>query len=192
MKKIFIFFAFIITQVAYCQTPILPLSTYENIPSGAYLKDLDNVLLPYVGTWEGTLDNKKYTFVFTKFPQYDKFGEYYEDVLKCKFKVTDLVTGTIIYDNLSAINYDDHMILAATSHRGLLHCFFTDTDANCKNGLEFYIRNINGQPNKMTYCYFRYSESWGGLSIGLDCINYSDRMNIPVFLPKQDLILTKI
>ena len=184
--------AYLITQFVWCQTPILPLSTYEDIPIGAYLKDLDNVLLPYIGTWEGTLNNKKYTFVFVKFPQHDNFGEYYIDELMCNFRVVNLVTGSIIYDNLGATNYGDYRINTSRPFRGLLHCYFIDTDENCKNSLEFYMRNINGQPNKLTYYDFRYSESWGDLSIGLNCNDFSDRMEIPVFLPRQDLILTKL
>lgn len=178
-------------QISSCQTPILPLSTYENIPNGAYLKDINNVLTPYIGTWEGILNNKKYTFVFTKFAQrYNSFSSYYQDELMGNFKVTDLSTGTVLYDNTAATNYDDFRIYGTHPNvaRGMCSFYFTDTVANCENNLKFILRNINGQPNKLTYCYFEY-DGWLKES---DCHNYPNRAAIPVFLPTQELILTKL
>ena len=192
MKRTLIIIAFSTAQIVWCQTPVLPLSTYEDIPNGAYLQDLNNSFGQYIGIWEGTLNNKKYTFEFTKFEQhYDDFSLCYEDILKSKFRVTDITSGTIEYDGLSASDYDDYRILTIPPpSNGMLHCFFTDTDANCRNELEFYLRNINGQPNKLTYCNFRYTDEWG--LPGIECVDYADRMDIPVFLPMQDLILTKL
>ena len=193
MKKTALFLVLLITQLASCQT-IMPLSTL-NPPYNSYLKDLDNTFLPYLGTWEGILNNKKYTFIFTKFAQHQSAAystEYmfYQDELKAKFKVTDLATGNVIYDNTSAINYDDYMIQGTdpSTARGICVFFFTDTDANCRNKMEFTLMNIRGQPNQLKYCYFEYTDSWSGF----ECTNYPNRMDIPVFLPKEELILTKI
>jgi len=36
------------------------------IPVGTYLKDINNLFAPYVGTWKGTINNKTYTFFITK------------------------------------------------------------------------------------------------------------------------------
>ena len=177
------------SQIAVSQ--ILPLSTHI-FPENAYLKDLNNVLAPYVGTWEGTVNNKKYTFIVTKFTQhYDDFGKYFKDELMLKLKVTDLTNGTIIYDNHSAVTYDEYNIMGTTPHQGMFHCFFTDSETNCKNEFEFYLRNIIGNPNQKTYCYFAYQQSWNPLSNGYDCYTNVDRMSLPVYLPTQDLILTR-
>lgn len=190
MKKSLIFLLLLLVQMGSCQTPILPLSTYEHIPNGAYIKDVNNELLHYIGTWEGVLNNKKYTFEFVKFESHFN-NLFYKDELLCKFKVTDLSTGNILYNDLNIYNYDGYKIYALTPpHRGMLHCIFTDTNENCNNTLEFYLRNINGQSNKLTYCYFRYTDEWGILGNG--CPNYEDRMTIPIYLPTEDLILTKL
>ncbi|CAF3337583.1 unnamed protein product [Rotaria socialis] len=180
-------------QLVSCQTPILPLGTYEDIPNGAYLKDLDNILLPYVGTWEGVLNNKKYTFVLTKFTQhYSNYNLYFEDELRGNFKVTDLATNTVIYDNTATTTYDNQRIFYTYPDvpRGLIQLFFRDTIANCSNSFSFYLRNINGHPDQLTYCYFKYG-SWGN-GVYRDCPNYTDRSQIPVYLPQQDFVLTKL
>ena len=103
-------------------TSIVPLSTI-NAPNGAYLKDLDDELLPYVGTWEGMSNNKKYTFVFEKFTQklffFSNEHYFYRDKIKAKLKVIDLATNEVLYNGLSAIDYDDFPIYGVSRpHRG--------------------------------------------------------------------------
>ncbi len=174
-------------------TVVLPLSTVD-YTNGAYFKDFDNELLPYVGTWEGILNNKKYTFVFQKFTQHlissaplsDNY--LYQDLLKGKFEVIELSTGAVIYSSLSAINYEDFPILGVVKpYNGRFDFYFQDTEINCENGLEFSLRNIPSQPNQLKYYWFRYNDWYKS-----DCSMYSDRMDIPIFLPMQELILTKL
>jgi len=194
MNKIILILFCISVQISSCQT-IKPLDTYD-YQDGDYMKDLNNVLLPYVGTWEGVLNNKKYTFVFTKFTQhltaYSSVFFHYSDDLMANFKVTDLATNTVIYDNTATTSYNNQRIFCANPDvpRGMLHLFFTDTDANCQNKLSFVLRNITGYPDQLTYCYFKYG-SWGN-GVYRDCPNYTDRSQIPVYLPQQDFVLTKL
>jgi len=192
MKKTILILAFLMIQIVSCQT-IVPLSTIH-VPNGAYVQDTNNTFNKYIGTWEGILNNKKYTFVFTKFPQHPVVWSatysYYEDQLMGNFKVTDLATNTVIYDNTTATSYDNFRIYGTypSLARGICEFIFTDTDANCQNRLEFTLKNITGQPNQLKYCYFKYNDWWSFN----DCPNYSSRSQIPVYLPMQDLILTKL
>ncbi len=191
MKKSILILVFLVSQLSSCQ--ILPLNTYENIPLGAYKKDLNNDLLPYIGTWEGTLNNKKYTFEIIKFTHQAQYGEYYQDKLSVKFKVLDLNTSIILYDDLSVIDFEDCKIRTVVwQNHGILDCFFTDIEENCFNTLEFTIRKVKNQPTKMTYCYFKYGDSWGARRVQDKCIKYSDQMDIPVFLPMQNVDLVKL
>jgi len=175
---------------ASCQvTTIVPLSSY-NYPNGAYLKDLDNVLVPYVGTWEGIIDNKKYTFVFQIFNQHQYInldGSYhYRDILKGKFKVVDISNNQTLYDNLTANNYDDYSIFGIGKISPDFSFFFRDTEAHCSNSVKFNLQNIVGQPNKLKYCNFKFKP------INLDGCNYQNQTDIPMYLPKVELILTKL
>ncbi|MCX8534671.1 hypothetical protein OEA66_20165, partial [Chryseobacterium sp. KC 927] len=37
---------------------VYPLNTYAEVPTNAYIKDLNNDLLPYEGDWKATWGNK--------------------------------------------------------------------------------------------------------------------------------------
>ena len=99
---------------ASCQ--ILPLKTPNfDCPNGAYKKDLDNIF-PYLsGTWKGVVNNKEYTFQFVSFPhqlvEFSNGDYFYEDQLKCKFKVVDLSNNQILYNDLMITNFDDYKII---------------------------------------------------------------------------------
>ena len=68
MKKfITLFLLFLYSYINGQVTQIVPFNTYSfSQPNGTYFKDLDNTLNYYEGTWEGILNNKKYTFIFKK------------------------------------------------------------------------------------------------------------------------------
>ena len=191
MKKISLFVLILIAQLSSCQT-IVPLDTFPT-ESGTYKKDLNNTFDKYLGTWEGVLNNKKYNFTFVKFTKHlsnrgaDQFV--YRDELMGKFKVTDLSTGTVVFDNTTFTNYEDFTIRSTNPQvaTGICRFYFTDTEANCKNGLEFFLVNLIGQPNKLRYTGFGYTDSWN-----YDSCTFPTRDAIPIFLPKQEFILTKL
>jgi len=171
-------------------TTVVPLSSYD-YPNGAYVKDLDNELNYYVGTWQGILNNKKYIFEFVKFTQHQRglISEdyYYRDEIKGKLKVIDLQTNQVLYDNLNAINYDDYLILGLSKRNGMFSFMYRDKPEKCYLTAKFDLRRINGQPNQLTYCYFVLN-GFTGLQ---DCITYQNIHDVPMFLPKEELILTK-
>lgn len=189
MKKIFNIttLLFIFSINCNCQvTTTMPFETYD-YPNGAYLKDLENKLPFYVGTWEGILNNKKYTFEFVKFTQHlsQSSTEYYhyEDELMGKFRVIDLATGTTLYDNLAATDYDDYNIFLTTLKAG---GSFTYLDSeHCFNSARFELFKVVGNPNQLRYNQFRSTTYHYS-----DC-PYQSKADIPMFLPTGDLILTR-
>ncbi|GAA4775909.1 MULTISPECIES: DUF6705 family protein [Flavobacterium] len=171
-------------------TSIAPLNglSFEN-PNGTYFKDLNNELDYYVGKWEGTLNNKKYIFEFVKFTQHLRSYDgttngsyYYEDEILGKLKVIDLLTNQVLYDNLNVTNYDDYLILGLAKKNGMFSFLYQDKAEKCY----LHLRRINGQPNQLTYCYFTLQSYRDN-----ECLNYQNIYDIPIFLPKTDLILTK-
>lgn len=192
MKKILntlLFVAFFTTSVSCQITATLPLNSYD-YPNGAYLKDLDNELPFYVGTWEGVHDNKKYTFEFTIFYQHiTDYGNgyyHYEDSLMGKFKVVDLMTGLTIYDNLSASSYEDYKIFLATLNSG---GSFSYLDVqNCYNHIDFKLFKIAGSTNQLNYNQFEFRDFSNSL---IDC-PYTNQEDIPMFLPQGEFNLTKL
>ncbi|MGV7108185.1 hypothetical protein ACUSJC_16805, partial [Flavobacterium sp. U410] len=116
MKTVFkIIFLLLISLNVKCQTvtTIVPYRTLD-YPSGAYLKDLDNEFPFWLGTWEGTANNKKYTFTFILFQQqkttYPSGFYFYGDFVAGKLKVTDLITNQVIYDESSFTDLNDFLI----------------------------------------------------------------------------------
>ena len=192
MKNLNILILLLVSTMANCQvTAIMPLNT-DDYPDGAYLKDLNNELPFLVGTWEGVSNNLKFTFQFTLFTQQLKIYEdgiyNYEDEIKGKFKVMDLNTNQIIYDNLATTNYENYNILCLTiRHSREFHFGFYDNENNCYNTAYFIlIKDINN-PNQVIYKDFEMG-SYGGL---WGCPTYQNQSNIPMFLPRVDLVLTK-
>jgi hypothetical protein len=190
MKKILKFaFCLLLALNANSQvTTIVPLSSYD-YPNGAYLKDLNNELTFWEGTWEATLNNKKYTFVFTKFVQhlYSYANDYfYRDELLGKYKVVDLTTNQVLYSNITATNYDDYSILGLALRNGDFSFLFQDDASKCYNSVKFSLQKINGQSNQIRYCNFRLDEYHY-----YDCTNYADQLSIPMFLPQENVILIK-
>ena len=41
-----------------CKSQIYPLRTYTDVPDNSYLKDTNNELNDYIGTWKATWNNK--------------------------------------------------------------------------------------------------------------------------------------
>ncbi len=189
MKYLIKIMAYLLISLnANCQvTTEVPISSYD-YPNGAYLKDVNNELSYWEGAWEGTINNKKYTFVFTKFIQYLKgdtnSNYYYRDEILGKYKVVDLATNQVLYNNLTAVNHDDYSILGLAIRNGGFSFWFQDVASKCYNSVEFSLHKINGQPNQIKYCNFRFGEYHY-------CTNYSNQASIPMFLPQQELILTK-
>jgi hypothetical protein len=190
MKNIIVFFIFIFTINASCQlTAIVPLKSV-NQPNGVYEKDLDIELPFWIGTWEGISNNKKYTFQFVLFTQHktnlSEASYFYRDELMGKFKVVDLITNQVLYDNLAATNYENYEIRFLANRYTEYTFGFTDIESRCLNSAQFILAKDASITNQIVYKNFElssYYEFW-------DC-PYVNRSDIPVFLPTVNLVLTK-
>ncbi|NMR35203.1 hypothetical protein HIO71_13515 [Chryseobacterium aquaticum] len=102
MKKIILFIIF--TFTISCQAQTYPLRTYGiEFPKDSYVKDTNNELLDYEGTWKGTWNNKTIFVTFKKikfYKSYLDYRAYFNDIIVGKFKVIDS-NGVILYDNTS-------------------------------------------------------------------------------------------
>jgi hypothetical protein len=100
-----LFLSLFVASPATAQSPILPLTTEDigdNIPNNAYLKDLNNDLDKFVGTWEYFENGEKLTINIQKIEMYTNENvHYYQDVLEARYKFE--ANGSVIIDNLLAI-----------------------------------------------------------------------------------------
>ena len=190
MKKILKTFCFILFACyANCQT--LPLNSLEEPNTGGYLKDIDNVLPFWEGTWKGTINNREYTFQFDTFLHhiysFPNGDYYYIDRLVGKFKVVDLSTNQELYNDLAVTDFDAYKIklLSYNQYNGYSFGFFDD-ESHCGNIIEFKLIKNSSNLNQIEYVSFEYSD----YIPALDC-PYADQLDIPMFLPKVDLVLTR-
>ncbi len=181
-------FLFFTIEVSCQVTQIVPLKTIDE-PNGAYKKDLDGILPFWVGTWKGTVDNREYTFQFTKFTQhlttFSNGDYYYSDMIKAKFKVVDLSTNQVLYDDLNVTEFEDYKIwLLGNMGEEYFYAFY-DTEVNCYNSVKFALIKSVDNSNQIAYKDFKYDES-----IYLEC-PYETQADIPMFLPKTNLVLIR-
>nr|WP_294925011.1 hypothetical protein [uncultured Flavobacterium sp.] len=64
---------------------------------GTYLKDVNHLMDPFIGTWQGSIDNKTYTFYVTKIKK-NSYGILIDE-LKVHHSIVDNSTGTILEDS---------------------------------------------------------------------------------------------
>lgn len=194
-KIIKIFCLFITISVNSQVTKTVPLQTLD-YSNGTYFKDLNNELPFLVGTWEGVANNIKYTFEFTLFTRvlrrYEDNSYEYRDDLKGKFKVTNLDNNQILYDDLNALTHENYKISEMHISQGVEFKFlFFDTEQNCNNQVHFSLLKDLGNINQITYKDFEFGEFGYFYNDNYGCPNYQNQLDIPMFLPKVDLILTR-
>ena len=192
MKTLFYITSLLFVSITFAQEGVeVPLSTYPTqLQNGTYIKDLQNVFQPYIGTWKGvTSDNKEFTLQLVKFTKHlSTFPNgyyYYQDELVGKYQLKDLTTGVIISNTLNAVNYEDYRIyVLGEPLNGILYLTFTDTV--CMNGLRIYLDDIPGSPNQLRYSSFYDSYR------SYDC-PYANQTEIPLPIPGalKVVILTK-
>lgn len=92
----------LVIMVANAQSPIHPLSIERgSIPDGAYIKDTNNDLDKFVGTWKYTQGNDEFTIVIQKVIQQFN-GDYYEDEVVGRFKYVQ--NGVVVADYLNSLD----------------------------------------------------------------------------------------
>lgn len=113
MKTLLIVLFFFSTFL-FSQT-IVPLNTsFENIPDNAYVKDTQNQLNPFEGTWVFQQGSKKVTMKLEKLIYYDDsaYPKYYIDIIKGRYKVENGTTliysdwnEEMIYGDISGVTF---------------------------------------------------------------------------------------
>lgn len=185
MKKIFILIA--LQSVFLSCAQIYSLNTYSDVPNDAYIKDINNELVPYVGTWNGTWNNKTLSVQFKRIKKYLDHREnnpYYKDVLIGKFKVLNS-SGNILFDNTNLSDNDTKIegtrFFTIPNLRYSL--FYFDNDI-CGISGDIYINLINGSSTQLNWKFVDTTDI-----ITSDCPYYNSNP-FPEPLPKS-IVLTK-
>lgn len=103
MKNIILILSLFV-NIINAQTQILPLETKGRRIEGAYYKDLNNELDPYIGTWEGKVNGNNFKVTFEKVR--NEFGgtiRYWKDRLQGKYEMRDAM-GNVLYSTYNIPN----------------------------------------------------------------------------------------
>lgn len=114
MKKILIILTILIAFS--CKSQIISQNNaYVDIPNNAYIKDTQNFLDNFVGTWHYQNGNEQFTIILNKIIHF-KYSSWFEDILIGEYKYID-TNGTTLVNTLSDINIPSihHNISGATS-----------------------------------------------------------------------------
>lgn len=108
MKKIFAIVILSFT-IINCKAQIISMTTtnYINIPNGAYVKDIDNLINPFVGTWRYINGNNELTILLIKKEMYNANGlnNYFEDTIMGGYSYVE--NGITIVNTLDFITECD-------------------------------------------------------------------------------------
>lgn len=191
MKKILSILALITSMIACkAQQQIYPLNTYyEDVPNYSYMKDLNNYLPQYVGTYKATYQGNEITLFITKEDMHlTDYGpndrKYYQDVLHIKYIVKDIATGAMLEDTQNQPNVNNEIISLRTNDldNNSLSLFYSGTTCGLGSG-EIILKKINSTQINWSFWYEKQ------LLIQGECPNYQ---SVKVYLPKTTgLIFTK-
>ena len=190
MKKILSILALITSMIACkAQQQIYPLNTfYKDVPNYSYMKDLNNYLPQYVGTYKATYQGNEITLYISKEDQslinHSNNRKHYEDVLRVKYIVKDISTGNTLEDTQTSASLTNEIISYGTNDldNNSVSLFYSGTTCGLGSG-EIILKKINSTQINWSFWYEKQ------LLIQGECPNYQ---SVKVYLPKTfDLIFTK-
>lgn len=164
-----------------------PLNTNTDVPTNAYIKDLNNELFPYEGTWQAVWESKTFIIELKKIKKHLDHKEnnpYYKDVLVGKFKVLDS-SGNALFNNTNLPDNDTKIegTRFFTIPYKRYSLFYFDNDI-CGMSGDIYINFASTDLTKLTW---RYSDM---TDIITEECPYYNANPFPKPLP-ENIILTK-
>ena len=132
----------------------------------AYIKDVNNVLDKFVGTWTGTYDQKNYSFFVTKIKQELTHVKLREDILLMRYTITD-AGGNTIEDTTKLP--DDHELVIDGQYmdeggKYVLH--YAGREFSCGQGGDVLIGMMEGSNNTQMFLTVFGSETWLSCTTG--------------------------
>ncbi len=166
------------------EMPVEQVASYFENENGlpdhiTYVKDINNVLNKYVGTWNGSYGNKSYEFRIVKYttPLVDGFKE---DILLMRYKI---VNGANVIENTLNIQNEQALIIRGNFLDGnTYNLIYSGRESLCGQHGDIYISISSLGSNKMNFTFFP----------GRDLIEGSECPTIPDhIMPLDPITLTK-
>ena len=160
----------IVCNTIFISAQTIPVEGYVDykydIPDGAYIKDVNNVLDKFVGTWTGTYDQKNYSFFVTKVKMYFDYVKFTEDILLMRYTITD-AGGNTIEDTTKLP--DDHELVIEGQYMdegGKYVLDYIGREFFCGQGGDVLIGMMEGSNNTQMFLTVFGSETWPSCTTG--------------------------
>lgn len=184
MKNIFLVSIILLSFSCRAQQTY-PLDTdYETVANYSYLKDNNNELIPFIGTWKAIFDNKEITIKVDKIDHhYNKLGThiYYQDMLFIRYSIKN-VQGTVIKSTMNLPISQSGIESSTFFPNQVLSFIYSGGD--CQYGWG----DVDLKLVDATHIKWRYQPE-DVILTNLNCPNGADTT---IYLPKtKDLVFTK-
>lgn len=191
MKNIISILALMLCVIACRAQQTYPLTTYYgDVPNYSYLKDVDNLLPPFIGAYKATYAGNEITLYITYNSKElidTRLGnrKYYTDVLYIRYIVKKISTGTILQDTINPIDPKRNKIISigiALYDNNAIVLNYSGTNCGVGNGS---IRLKKPSDNQISWSYYPDDSL-------LDIKECPLSLDRTVYLPvAKDLIFTK-
>ncbi|MDA9339550.1 hypothetical protein N9Q68_01110, partial [Polaribacter sp.] len=136
-----------------CRAQIIAVEDFENynqeLSEGTHVKDVNNLLDKYVGTWKGTYDSKNYEFMIIKYTRTSNNRNLKFDKLLMRYKITDS-SNNIIVNTLDLPNGDIYIVRGSyLSSSGGYKLSYQGLDAECGQNGTIYISAYGANHTKL-------------------------------------------
>nr|WP_314496821.1 DUF6705 family protein [uncultured Chryseobacterium sp.] len=159
MKNIILILSFLVFTInTSCKAQTVSLETMsqcsqhpETCPNATYLKDINNSLNKFVGTWSGSYNGKSYEFKFIKQLNFGMENNFKWDRLVGRLRVKD-THGSIIYDTFNETD-DSKTNLEGDNFQSNLKAYimnFSGNNTDCNEFGNVYLFIKPDIPNIMT------------------------------------------
>ncbi|KQT24228.1 hypothetical protein ASG22_09435 [Chryseobacterium sp. Leaf405] len=185
MKTLYknIIFSLAFICVISCNAQQYPLNTLmENIPQGGYVKDLNNELNPYVGTYRTNFNGNEITLFITK--QENKYTKrvnktYFMDVLVMKYIIKNS-SGQILQDTQNGVTQLNTIeSIRSRPNQNTVILYYEGT--NCGVGWgKIILKKINAT---------QVSWFYGGNHSMINDQNCSGNPDTTIYLPDEETII---
>lgn len=167
----------------------VPLTTpMFRIESGTYVKDINNVLDPYTGTWEALWEDKKFTLKIEKIIKkphtYESGFYYYEDELVGRYAVIDLSNGNVIENNFDS-QLENVAISSLSLPKDNQFSLFYSVKDECGYNADLILIG-NPLSNQLLYKFF-----YDDIKVGSNCRDVNPD-EIPIYIPTVDVTLNRL
>ncbi len=186
MKNTLIFLGIMLIISLSCKAQIIAVEDFpdynKDLEDGAYIKDINNVLDKYTGTWAGHQNDTIYQFVVDKYTDIDERLKYTHDRLIIKYKITNS-DGEVIEDTT---NLPDESTLVMfgryLSKQGQYVLYYQGSNSDCGQNGDVFLSVLDRNSNKMNLSLSVDGEVW------FDCTTGPAEQVLPT---GKGIILTK-